>query len=76
VVAMIVGPVVLVAAGLTVAAHRLAVSGTYAQFHGDFGTTSISSSPLGKGVLLMGVVVALGLAWTVRWLTVLGGERT
>jgi hypothetical protein len=76
VVAMIVGPTILAVAGLTLSARRLAVSGTYAQFHGDFGTASISSSPLGKGVLLMGIVLALGLAWTVHWLTVMGGERS
>ena len=50
------------------------MSGTYAQFHGDFGTQPISASPLGKGVLLMGVVLALGIAWTVRWLNRMGSE--
>ncbi len=73
-VAAIVGPAALAVAGLTVASRRLAVSGTYAQFHGDFGTEPIGASPLGKGVLLMGVVLALGIAWTVRWLNRLGAE--
>jgi hypothetical protein len=74
VVAAIVGPSAIAVAGLTIAARRLAVSGTYAQFHGDFGTQSISASPLGKGVLLMGVVLALGITWTVRWLNRMGTD--
>ena len=74
VVAMIVAPGALAVGGLTLAVHRLAVSGTYAQFHGDFGTEPIVASPLGKGVLFMGAVVALGLAWTVRWLVRMGAE--
>jgi hypothetical protein len=74
VVAVIVCPVVLAVVGLTLAAHRLAVSGTYAQFHNDFGTAAISASPLGKGVLLMGGVLALGITWTVRWLMRMGAE--
>jgi hypothetical protein len=76
VVAMIVAPASIAVAGLSIAARRLAVSGTYAQFHGDFGTQAISASPLGKGVLWMGVIVALGVAWTVRWLTAMGAERS
>jgi hypothetical protein len=76
VIAMIVTPAALGVAGLTLAARRLAVSGTFAQFHGDFGTEAIGASPLGKGVLLMGVVLALGVAWTVRWLSFLGAESS
>jgi hypothetical protein len=64
VVTAIVAPSSLVVAGLTLAARRLAVSGTYAQFHGDFGTEPIGSSPLGKGVLFMGAVMAVAVAWT------------
>jgi hypothetical protein len=74
VVSAVVAPTVVAVAGLTFAARRLAVSGTYAQFHGEFGTQPISESPLGKGVLLMGVVLALAIAWTVRWLNRLGAE--
>lgn len=66
VVAMVVAPVAIVAVGVVIAAHRLAVSGSYAQFHGDFGTDPIGASTLGKGVLLMGTLVTLGLGWTVR----------
>jgi hypothetical protein len=64
VVALLVGPLALVVAGLTLSARRLAVSGTYAQFHGDFGTEPIGSSLLGKGVLFMGIVLAIAVAWT------------
>jgi hypothetical protein len=59
-------PVAIAVAGLAAAARRLAVSGTYAQFHGDFGTEPIGASLLGRGVLLMGGVLALGIAWTIR----------
>ena len=65
VVAMVVVPATISACALTFAARRLAVSGTFAQFHGDFGTEPIAASTLGKGVLWMGVVVAVGVAWTV-----------
>jgi hypothetical protein len=74
VIAMVVAPAAGAVLGLTLAAHRLAVSGTYAQFHGDFGTEPIEASTLGKGVLLMGSVLALGLAWTVRSLVAMGAE--
>jgi hypothetical protein len=52
--------------GLTLFAGRLAVSGTYAQFHGDFGTEPIGACALGRGVLWMGVTVVLAITWTVR----------
>jgi hypothetical protein len=51
---------------LALGAGRLAVSATYAQYHGGFGVSAISSSALGRGVLLMAFVLALGIAWTVR----------
>jgi hypothetical protein len=71
VVAMVVAPGALCTTALTFAAHRLAVSGTYAQFHGDFGTQPIGASPLGKGVLLMGAILVLAVAWTARSLALL-----
>ena len=49
-------------------AGRLRTFGTYAQYHGDFGLEPISGSPLGYAVLLTGLVVALGSAWTARYL--------
>ena len=72
--AIVVVPSVLGVSGLIAFAHRLAVSGTYAQFQGDFGTAPIGSSPLGKGVLLMGVILCAGIAWTVRALLRMAAE--
>jgi hypothetical protein len=66
VVALVVGPAALAVMGLTAAARRLATSGTFAQFHGDFGTEPIAASALGKGVLLLGVVLVAAIAWTAR----------
>lgn len=74
VVALVVVPAAVALAGLVASARRLAVSGTYAQFHGDFGTQPIGASTLGKGVLLMGAVVFLGVAWTVRALLRMSAE--
>jgi hypothetical protein len=74
VVAMVVAPGAAAIAGLTLAARRLAVSGTWAQFHGEFGTEPIGASTLGKGVVLMGVVLALAVAWTVRALMRMAAE--
>jgi hypothetical protein len=61
-------PAVLAAALFAWSARRLAVSATYAQFHGDFGTVPISASSLGRGVLVMAIVGALGVIWSVRML--------
>ncbi len=66
---LILGPGGVTLAALPFAARRLAVSATYAQFHGDFGTEPIGASLLGKGVLLMGTVLVVAVAWTVRSLT-------
>jgi hypothetical protein len=66
VITLVVVPGAISAAALMLAARRLAVSGTYAQFHGDFGTEPIAASTLGRGVLFMGGVLALAIAWTVR----------
>jgi hypothetical protein len=74
VVAMVVAPATMAVVGLTLAARRLAVSGSYAQFHGEFGTEPIGASALGKGVVLMGVVIAMAIAWTVRALLRMSAE--
>jgi hypothetical protein len=66
VVALAAGPATVALVGLTASARRLAVSATYAQFHGDFGAEPIGASVLGKGVLLMGIVLVAAVAWTVR----------
>ena len=66
VVTLVAGPGTVAVVGLVAAVHRLAVSATYAQFHGDFGTEAIGASVLGRGILLMGVVVVAAVAWTAR----------
>jgi hypothetical protein len=71
---MVAVPASMAGAGVTLAAHRLGVSGTYAQFHGEFGTEPIVASTLGRGVLLMGAMLTLGLAWTVRSLVSMAAE--
>ncbi len=47
-------------------AHRLATSASYAQYHGAFGALPITSSALGRGVLLAVVVLGAAVAWSVR----------
>jgi hypothetical protein len=74
--ALVAVPGALVILALPFCAQRLAVSGTYAQFHGDFGTEPISSSLLGKGVLLMGIILAAGVGWTLRSLSRMASEST
>lgn len=75
VLAAIAVPAGLAILGFAAAARRLAVSGTYAQYHGDFGTEPIGASALGKGVLLMGVVLVLAVAWTARSLVRLAAHK-
>jgi hypothetical protein len=74
--ALVVVPGALVVLALPFCAKRLTVSGTYAQFHGDFGTEPISSSLLGKGVLLMGIILAAGVGWTLLSLSRMASETT
>jgi hypothetical protein len=74
VVALVVVPAALSVATGLLAASRLAVSGTFAQFHGDFGTEPIVASTLGKGILFMGAVVAAAVAWVVRALLRMAAE--
>jgi hypothetical protein len=70
------GPPTVLAAGLFAwSARRLAVSATYAQFRGDFGTEPIASSALGRGVLWMAIVGALGITWAIRSLDRGGDSR-
>jgi hypothetical protein len=46
--------------------RRLGVSASYAQFHGDFGQSAIDKSPLGQGVLVAWIALALGVGWAFR----------
>jgi hypothetical protein len=68
-------PTVFAAGLFAWSARRLSVSATYAQFHGDFGTEPIASSALGRGVLWMAIVGALGITWTIRSLDGGGDSR-
>ena len=70
------GPAVVVCGLLAWGARRLVVSATYTQFHGDFGTESIASSALGRGILWMGIVGVLGIAWSVRLVARSEGDAT
>jgi hypothetical protein len=67
-------PMVIALAALPFAARRLAVSASYAQFHGDFGVEPVPGSLLGKGVLVMGSVLTVALAWTFRSLLRLAAD--
>jgi hypothetical protein len=51
--------------------RRLGTSASYAQFHGGFGTEPITQTDLGRGLLWMLAVLALGVAWSVRLLRAL-----
>jgi hypothetical protein len=68
-------PAVAFAGALAWGATRLSVSATYAQYKGGFGVQPIASSTLGRSILLMGFVLLLGLAWTVRALHQVGSEQ-
>jgi hypothetical protein len=65
-------PIGVVLGGLPFVLRRLAVSATYTQFRGDFGTEPIGSSLLGRGALLVGVVLAAAVVWTIWSLRVTG----
>jgi hypothetical protein len=55
----------LVVAGV-ILARRLSVSASFAQYHGGFGAVPLGRSPLGRGILLSWVALALGYAWSLH----------
>jgi hypothetical protein len=64
----------LAAVALTLALFpRLAVRATYAEYHGDFGTEAVTQSPLGWGLLWVGLVLGLATVYVTRVLA--GGPR-
>ncbi len=65
-------PALLATAFLLAVAPRLAVAGSHAQFHGDFGTRSVAGSPIGYAVLWMSAVLVGGVVWTLHSLRRLG----
>lgn len=71
---LVIAPGSLAIALLALFARRMSLSATYAQFHGEFGTEPITASALGRGVLLMGVLLAAGVAWSVRALWAMSAE--
>ncbi|MBX3227621.1 MAG: hypothetical protein KIT84_14800 [Labilithrix sp.] len=58
--------VVLLAGGTLLAAKRLAVSASFAQYHGAFGGAPIAQTPLGRGVLLSWLALLAGYGWAAR----------
>lgn len=59
-------PAVISVVFLVLAARRLTVVATYAQFHGHFGTRSLAGSTLGYAVLWMLALLSFGAVWTAR----------
>jgi len=47
-------------------ARRLSVSASFTQYHGGFGVAPLGRSPLGRGILLSWVALALGYAWSIH----------
>ncbi|HVW23989.1 MAG TPA: hypothetical protein VHC69_01385 [Polyangiaceae bacterium] len=45
---------------------RLRIFGTYAEFHGDFGTEPLTGSPAGYALIWMLAIVATAAAWTLQ----------
>ncbi len=57
--------VVVTLGALMLGLRRFAVQGSYAQFHGDFGTQPIAGSSLGYAVLLLGFWLTAGFGFAV-----------
>jgi hypothetical protein len=66
--ALFAAPVVVLLLAMLALQRRLGTSGTFAQFQGGFGTESVTRTDLGRGLLSMLVVLALGVGWCVRLL--------
>jgi hypothetical protein len=47
-------------------ARRLSVSASFAQYHGGFGAVALGRSPLGRGILLSWIALALGYTWSLH----------
>jgi hypothetical protein len=60
---------VLTLGAIMLGLRRFAVQGSYAQFHGDFGTQQLAGSSLGYAILLLGFWLTDGLGfalWNLR----------
>jgi hypothetical protein len=42
------------------------VSASFTHYHGGFGVAPLGRSPLGRGILLSWVALALGYAWSIH----------
>ena len=72
--AIAIAPTSIGLALLALFARRMALSATYAQYHGEFGTEPIAVSALGRGILFMGIILAAAVAWCVRALWAMNAE--
>jgi hypothetical protein len=57
--------VVVTVGAVMLGLRRFAVQGSYAQFHGDFGTQPLPGSSLGYAILLLGFWLTAGLVFAV-----------
>ena len=63
------GGAVLTLGSIMLGLRRFAVQGSYAQFHGDFGTERLAGGSLGYAILLLGFWLTAGLTfalWNLR----------
>ncbi len=72
--ALLAGVVLVGAAALVVARERLAVVGTWAQFHGGFGLAPFGVGTMVYETVVMAVFVVLGLGYLIARVTT-GGRR-
>jgi len=68
-------PALLTVGVLGASLRRLALVGSYAQFHGDFGTQALGGSPLGYALLWMGAVLVGATLWTLYCLRRMSSDR-
>ena len=59
------GGVVVTLGAIMLGLRRFAVQGSFAQYHGDFGTQPLAGSSLGYAILLLGFWLTAGLAFAV-----------
>lgn len=57
-------PLVAVGIFVIILFPRLSVQATYAQFHGDFGTSPVAGGPLGYALIWTSLVLVAAAAWT------------
>jgi len=62
---VLLGGAVVTLGAVMLGLRRFAVQGSYAQFHGDFGTQPLAGSSLGYAILLLGFWLTAGLGFAV-----------